>query len=174
MISKVSIKYCCEHISKIENYDRAISDYHNVWHCHHRKETPEEGISMSKKELIESGLYYNRPASELIFLTPSEHKLLHQSYAKYTNHDKQKRFEYQINGIVSFADFINVKNRIVKKYAIWIFRHPENKKELEQQRDKEITDLLDEYEKKETKSFFIKDKMAELGIKLEIKLICKR
>ena len=73
MISKRSAKaYCRDDISLIENYDKAIADTTQLWHCHHRRET-----IYSAKELIEIGEYYNRPACELIFLTPLEHHRLH-------------------------------------------------------------------------------------------------
>ena len=68
-----AIKYCKNDISLIENYDKAIADKTQVWHCHHRRET-----IFSKSDLIEIGEYYNRPACELIFLTKSEHTRLHQ------------------------------------------------------------------------------------------------
>ena len=67
-----AIKYCKNDISLIENYDKAIADKTQVWHCHHRRET-----IFSRKDLIEIGEYYNRPACELIFLTKSEHNRLH-------------------------------------------------------------------------------------------------
>ena len=74
MISKLSAKaYCREDISLIENYDKAVSDTTQLWHCHHRRET-----IFSRKDLIEIGEYYNRPACELIFLTPFKHIRLHQ------------------------------------------------------------------------------------------------
>ena len=73
MISKRSAKaFCREDISLIENYDKAVSDTTKMWHCHHRRET-----IFSKSDLIEIGEYYNRPACELIFLTPLEHHRLH-------------------------------------------------------------------------------------------------
>ena len=73
MINKEKIKsYCKDDISMIENYDKAIADTTQVWHCHHRRET-----IFSKSDLIEIGEYYNRPACELIFLTSLEHKRLH-------------------------------------------------------------------------------------------------
>lgn len=174
MISKDSRKYCCENISKIENYDRAIADYRKMWHCHHRRETPEEGIALSKEDLLKNNLYYNRPADELIFLTPEEHTSLHQCYASSRKHNVKEECNYRINGVVSFADFLNAKNRIVKKYAIWIFRHPENRKELERKRDREITDLLDEYEQREKTSFQNMAKLKELGIRIDVKLLSKK
>ena len=64
--------FCKDDISLIENYDKAIADTTQVWHCHHRRET-----IFSKSDLIEIGEYYNRPACELIFLTPLEHIRLH-------------------------------------------------------------------------------------------------
>lgn len=39
MISENYVKrYCCEDISKIENYDKAIADTTQVWECHHKME----------------------------------------------------------------------------------------------------------------------------------------
>lgn len=173
MISPRARQFCCEKVSEIENYDRAIADYRRTWHCHHRRETPEEGISVSKEELKKKNLYYNRPADELIFLTPEEHLLLHQGYMRSKKRNMEER-NCKINGVVSFADFLNAKNRIVKKYAIWIFRHPENRKELERQRDREITDLLDEYEQREKTSFQNMAKLKELGIRIDVKLLSKK
>lgn len=74
MISEGVKKYCKDDISLIENYDKAIADKDNIWDCHHRKET-----IVSKKELLEHNEYFNRPASELIFLTHSEHMALHNT-----------------------------------------------------------------------------------------------
>ena len=74
MISKNVKKFCYEDISLIKNYELAINDNKHIWDCHHRKETDE---GLSRKQLIELGLYYGRPASELILLTHSEHMSLH-------------------------------------------------------------------------------------------------
>ena len=75
MISEDYAKsYCRDDISLIENYDKAIADTTQVWHCHHRRET-----IFSRKDLIEIREYYNRPACELIFLTNSDHNRLHKS-----------------------------------------------------------------------------------------------
>lgn len=74
MICEKTIKrFCKDDISLIENYDKAIIDKTQVWHCHHRRET-----IFSKSDLIEIGEYYNRPACELIFLTPTDHHRLHR------------------------------------------------------------------------------------------------
>ena len=74
MISKCAKTYCNEDISLIENYEKAVADLNQTWHCHHRRE-----LETSRKELIKIGEYYNRPAEELIFLTKSEHNSLHSS-----------------------------------------------------------------------------------------------
>ena len=77
-------KYCCEDISQIENYDKAIADTTQTWQIHHRDEirTLPSGMVVyrTQQELIENGRYYNCPANELIFLTKSEHIKLHCKY----------------------------------------------------------------------------------------------
>lgn len=69
---KYAKSYCCEELSLIENYELAIADTTQMWEIHHRR-----GTIYSKKDLKEIGEYYNRPAAELIFLTPTAHRLLH-------------------------------------------------------------------------------------------------
>lgn len=73
---------CCEDISLIENYNIAINDTSQVWACHHRLETHTSNgdrrlVDITVDELIALDMYYNRPASELIFMTKSEHSKLH-------------------------------------------------------------------------------------------------
>ena len=72
-------RYCSEDIALIENYHEAIADEKKIWDIHHRRECDSEGRTLfTKKELIENNLYYNRPASELIFVTRSMHWKLHR------------------------------------------------------------------------------------------------
>ena len=85
---KIAIKYCKDDISLIENYDKAIADDTQTWHCHHRRET-----IFSRKDLIEICEYYNRPACELIFLTPFEHIRLHQLGKNVSAETRQKMSE---------------------------------------------------------------------------------
>lgn len=96
MISKylaMGRKICRDDLSKIENYDKAMADTTQKWECHHRLETHrytdrtrtsweirEEYIS--KSELIAFNVYFNRPAEELIFLPPDEHRKLHREGKK--------------------------------------------------------------------------------------------
>ena len=93
MINKrTANSYCCEDISLIENYDKAVSDTENIWHCHHRRETIE---NLTSYELIKLDLYYGRPASELVFLTQFDHMSLHnkgkQSRMKGKHHTQESK-----------------------------------------------------------------------------------
>lgn len=86
MIAKHIQEYCCEDISKIENYDKAMAD-DEQWDCHHRRET-----IYSRDGLIEIGEYWNRPAAELIFLTHEQHISLHKAGSRnhmYGKHHSQ-------------------------------------------------------------------------------------
>ena len=80
-------KYCKEDISKIKNYDKAIADTTQVWHCHHMTET---WWNCTAKDLIENECYYNRKACELIFLTPAEHKSLHNKGKTFSEVTRRK------------------------------------------------------------------------------------
>lgn len=75
-------------LTKIENYDKAVADTTQTWVCHHRLELTLDGEFAHKAEDLERmGMYYNRPYFELIFLTPSEHWILHSN----SQSDEQKR-----------------------------------------------------------------------------------
>lgn len=65
---KQAKRYCGEDISLIENYSDAVNDKSQTWHCHHRKES-----DRTREELKAEGLYWGRPASELVFLTSAQH-----------------------------------------------------------------------------------------------------
>lgn len=71
-------RYCSDDISLIENYHEAISDQTKMWDIHHRRECDANGKTLfTCKQLKEMGLYLNRPASELIFVTRAMHSKLH-------------------------------------------------------------------------------------------------
>ena len=96
MIGKCAKTYCKDDISLIENYAKAIADSTQMWDCHHRR----ENIS-SRKELIEIGEYYNRPAEELVFLTRSEHRALHASLifkGKHHNEETKRKISESHKG----------------------------------------------------------------------------
>ena len=84
-----SKKFCCDDISLIENYNLAINDKSQTYACHHRLEIQGDKL-ISKQELINQNLYYNRPASELIFLTKSDYQSLHmKGFPKSEDHRKK-------------------------------------------------------------------------------------
>ena len=73
----------CSDTENIENYELAKADDFVNWDIHHRLEThTSDGIRrtvpLSSKELIALGTYYDRPASELIFLKHGDHMRLHR------------------------------------------------------------------------------------------------
>lgn len=75
-VIKKAKQYCCQSIEKIEGYDKMLKSS-KEWCCHHRREIYD---NKSRKQLIDEGLYYNRPASELIFLTQKKHRSLHAKH----------------------------------------------------------------------------------------------
>lgn len=77
-------RYCCEPLSNVENYEKAMADNFNGWHIHHRYECHDSNgerrlVDLSRAELKALGMYWNRPASELIWMTEAEHIQLHKS-----------------------------------------------------------------------------------------------
>lgn len=98
--------YCKDDITKIENYDKAIADKTQVWHCHHRLETHKykdrnrkewvrRDEDISQEMLKAFNLYYDRPAEELIFMTVSDHHSLHHKNKKFSEEHKRKIGEAQ-------------------------------------------------------------------------------
>ena len=69
--------YCCEPIENIEGYEEAVADKTQIYHCHHRLEV-QGPFRNSRELLIKCGMYYDRPASELVFLSRSAHFSLHK------------------------------------------------------------------------------------------------
>lgn len=80
-------KYCKDY-ENIENYWNAKADDFKGWCCHHRR-----GADITAKELKALGKYYNIPASDLVFMTISEHRKLHQTGKKHTEETKNKMSE---------------------------------------------------------------------------------
>ena len=80
---KHKFKRYCKDYENIENYEKAKADNFKGWDCHHRLEThTSDGkrrlIDITRGELRALGMYYNRPASELIFMKHGEHASLHK------------------------------------------------------------------------------------------------
>ena len=91
-------RYCKEY-ENIENYEAAKKDNFKGWDCHHRLQTwtsdgKRRAVDITAAELIALGMYYNRPADELIFLTESEHISLHKkgnTYFKGKRHTEEAK-----------------------------------------------------------------------------------
>lgn len=89
-----ALAFCKEDISKIENYDLAVADTTQTWHCHHKRELLDDNDNplekeVSKNELIMQRKYYQLPAKDLIFLTPGDHISAHMK-----NRPKRKKGEF--------------------------------------------------------------------------------
>ena len=95
MISEEVKRYCNGDISTIENYDLAMNDECQIWHCHHRAEILPCG-NFSRDTLIDFELYYHRPSSELIFLTQSEHITLHNRCKTMSEETRSRMSEAKI------------------------------------------------------------------------------
>lgn len=78
----------CKEPENIENYEKAKADNFKGWCIHHRKEA-----EFSRKELIALGMYWHRPASELIFMKESEHTQLHKKGKHLSAEHKNKMSE---------------------------------------------------------------------------------
>ena len=95
---KYAKMFCSEDISLIENYNQAIADQTKMWDTHHRRECDENGRTLfTKKQLKEMNLYFNRPASELIFVTRSMHCKLHREQMENIGKNVGKKYG-AING----------------------------------------------------------------------------
>ena len=88
----------CKCYENIENYQKAKVDNFKGWCCHHRLETHNSSgerrtVDITAAELKALDMYYRRPAEELIFLTSSEHSILHSSGKQLTEETKHKMSE---------------------------------------------------------------------------------
>ena len=95
-------KRFCKNPENIENYEKALADNFVGWECHHRLETHNSDgirreVDILSEELQALGMYWHRPASELIFLPISEHQSLHQKgknnsmYGKHFSEESKKK-----------------------------------------------------------------------------------
>ena len=81
-------KFCSDPLDKIEHYEEALAEGFKGWCIHHRLEIQHDGTRMSRQELKDKDLYYDRPASELVFMKVGEHHSLHN---KGNNHSEETR-----------------------------------------------------------------------------------
>ena len=97
MISNNIYNFCKEDISLIENYENAINDNTQIWICHHRLGID---LGLSREELIEKDLYFNRPANELLFLTRADHFSIHSKNRIVSEETRKKMSEAKQNGFI--------------------------------------------------------------------------
>jgi hypothetical protein len=95
---KRNFEYFCDYIENVENYEAAKKDNFKGWNCHHRLETHNSDgekrlVDIAKKELIALGMYYHRPADELIFLPTKEHMSLHMKGKQLSEETRMKMSE---------------------------------------------------------------------------------
>ena len=69
--------YCSEPLELVENYMAAKADDFEGWCMHHKLEIQPDGTRVSVQDLKDQGLYYDRPANELVFMRFGEHTTLH-------------------------------------------------------------------------------------------------
>ncbi len=105
--------FCKDDISLIENYEKALNDSENIYDIHHRLEID---LNVSRQYLIDHDLYYNRPASELIFLTHSEHQKLHKKEVHHSVEIRQKMSEAHKGKKLSNEHCDHIKGGISKYY----------------------------------------------------------
>lgn len=93
---KRRFEYYCDDFENIENYEKALADNFVGWECHHRLETHNSDgerriVDISQAELIALNMYYNRPSSELIFMTKSEHSQYNKG--KHRSEEQKKKMK---------------------------------------------------------------------------------
>lgn len=80
MISKYVVKYCNGDITKIKNYELAVSDEKEYWEIHHWLEiTPFSKKEVTINFLEKNKMYYNVEPQALVFLKHEDHVKLHES-----------------------------------------------------------------------------------------------
>lgn len=88
----------CRDYENIENYEAAKKDNFKNWEVHHRLEThTSDGerrlVDITTDELKALGMYWHRPANELIFLLKSEHHSLHMKFKHLSEETRKKMSE---------------------------------------------------------------------------------
>lgn len=88
MINEIQAKKFCKDFTKIENYEEAVNDTTQTWHCHHIL-----GEILTRKQLLDHDFYYDVPPCILKFVTKAEHRRLHMKGKKHTEDTRKKMSE---------------------------------------------------------------------------------
>lgn len=129
---------CKDDISLIENYEKAINDKTQTWVCHHRRELNEDcSFAYSMDDLIAIDLYYDRPAEELIFMTPFEHQSMHDK----ANNPNKKGHPVHNKGVPMSEEQKNkISNTLKGKFSGE--RHPLYGKKRSEETKKKMSESL--------------------------------
>lgn len=111
--------YCSEPIQNIENYEEALNDDTQKWVCHHRLE-----MCFTQKFLKEIGLYYKRPADELIFIKSCEHN----GNSKIHKYLRTSEYKSRISKGGKRLKSDETKKRMSEARKIYWQEHPEQRK----------------------------------------------
>ena len=88
MINIGKVKRFCKDYTKIENYEEAVKDTTQTWHCHHIL-----GEILSREQLKDHDFYYGVPPCMLKFVTCAEHRRLHTKDKHRTAETRRKMSE---------------------------------------------------------------------------------
>lgn len=102
MISSNAKRFCRDDISLIKNYQEALADTTQVWYVHHINGEPVTGFS--KKDLLKMKMYYNRPASELMFVTYKMHDDIHNNSTNWGKSNKCKHLSTEHKRKISITN----------------------------------------------------------------------
>ena len=86
MISIEKVSKFCKDYTKIENYEEAVDDQSQVWHCHHIL-----GEILTRRQLLDHDFYYDVPPCMLKFVTRAEHARLHMKGKKRASFSAETR-----------------------------------------------------------------------------------
>ena len=81
-------RYCKDRIELVQNFYQAEADGFEGWCIHHRMEIWSDGTIVYRDDLKQKGLYWHRPAIELIFMKTADHMKLHNSHKHTKKHNK--------------------------------------------------------------------------------------
>ena len=107
--------YCSEPLELVENYMAAKADDFEGWCMHHRREIKLDGTRVSIQELKDQGLYFHRPASELVFMKVCEHSTLHHK-DKVISEETRKKLSEALKGKRHSADTLRKMSMSLKGF----------------------------------------------------------